>query len=112
MKRFRPGDAARAELEQTPGVVEVADYILYDEELQNQIASALDEKDLGHINVLIEHGLAVLSGEVADGPVSPKDILATTYHLAGLDPHTLIHDRFGQPRPVGGDGRVLAEVLA
>jgi osmotically-inducible protein OsmY len=60
------GDAARAELERTPGVVEVADYILYDEELQNQVAEALEKQGLGQVNVLIEHNLAVLSGEVPD----------------------------------------------
>ena len=53
-----------------------------------------------------------VAGEVAEGPVSPKDILATTYHLAGIDPHTLIHDRLARPTPVAGDGRVLTEVLA
>jgi hypothetical protein len=60
------GDAARAELEQTPGVVEVADYILYDEELQSQVDEALEKQGLGQINVLIEHNLAVLDGEVPD----------------------------------------------
>jgi len=60
------GDAARAELERTPGVVEVADYLLYDEELQNQVAEALEKQGLGQVNVLIEHNLAVLSGEVPD----------------------------------------------
>jgi osmotically-inducible protein OsmY len=60
------GDAARAELERTPGVVEVADYILYDEDLQNQVAEALEKQGLAHVNVLIEHNLAVLSGEVPD----------------------------------------------
>ena len=60
------GDAARAELERTPGVVEVADYILYDEELQNQVAEALEKQGLAQVNVLIEHNLAVLSGEVPD----------------------------------------------
>ncbi len=60
------GDAARAELEQTPGVVEVADYILYDEQLQSQVAEALEKQGLGQVNVLIEHNLAVLDGDVPD----------------------------------------------
>jgi hypothetical protein len=60
------GDAVRAELERTPGVVEVADYILYEEELQNQVTEALEKQGLGHVNVLIEHNLAVLDGEVHD----------------------------------------------
>ena len=53
-----------------------------------------------------------IAGDVVEGPVSPKDILATAYHLAGIDPHTPIIDRFGQPRPVAGESRVLGEVLA
>ena len=53
-----------------------------------------------------------IAGEVADSPVSPQDILATTYHLLGIDPHTLIHDRAGRPVAIGGAGRVLTEVLA
>ncbi len=53
-----------------------------------------------------------VAGEVVEGGVSPKDILATTYHLAGIDPHTMIQDRLGKPMPVGGEGRVLGEVLA
>jgi hypothetical protein len=60
------GDAVRAELEQTPGVVEVADYILYDEELQSQVSEALEAKGLGDINVLVEHNLVVLDGQVPD----------------------------------------------
>lgn len=53
-----------------------------------------------------------LAGEVVEGPVSPKDILATTYHLAGIDSHTLIQDRLNRPMPIGGEGRVLTEVLS
>jgi len=49
-------------------------------------------------------------GEVADTPVSPKDILATALHLLGIDPHTLVHDRLGRPLPIAGDGRFLPEL--
>jgi hypothetical protein len=49
---------------------------------------------------------------VAERPVSPKDILATTYHLLGIDPHTLLTDRTGRPLPLVGEGAVLPEVLA
>lgn len=51
-------------------------------------------------------------GDVADTPVSPKDILATTLHLLGIDPHTLVHDRLGRPYPVAGDGRLRRELLS
>ena len=40
----------------------------------------------------------------AQDPISPKDILATTYHLLGIDPHTLIHDRLNRPFPIAGSG--------
>ena len=52
-----------------------------------------------------------IASDVTECPVSPKDILATTYHLAGIDPAGTITDRFGQPRPIGGDGRVLSELI-
>lgn len=53
-----------------------------------------------------------LGGDVKDTPVSPKDILATAYHLLGIDPHTLIADRLGRPLPIAGEGRVREELLA
>src|SRR5205085_12205235 len=53
-----------------------------------------------------------IAGEVVDTPVSPKDILATTYHLLGIDPATVLHDRLGRPLPVAGEGKVRQELLA
>jgi arylsulfatase A-like enzyme len=50
-------------------------------------------------------------GTVSETPFSPKDVLATLYHLLGIDPHTEIRDRLGRPLPVGGEGRVRAELL-
>src|SRR5207244_2110478 len=29
-----------------------------------------------------------IAGAVAERPISPKDVLATVYHLLGIDPHT------------------------
>jgi uncharacterized protein (DUF1501 family) len=49
-------------------------------------------------------------GEVADTPVSPKDILATALHLLGIDPHSLVQDRLGRPLPIAGDGRFRPEL--
>jgi hypothetical protein len=60
------GDIAKAALEQTPGVVEVSDHMIYVERLQQQVNDALAAKDLGHVGVLSEHGLIVLSGVVKD----------------------------------------------
>lgn len=53
-----------------------------------------------------------LGGDVADNPVSPKDVLATILHLLGIDPHTTIPDRIGRPLPVVGTGRVRGELLS
>jgi hypothetical protein len=44
-------------------------------------------------------------------PVSPKDVLATIYHLLGIDHHQLITDRVGRPLPLV-DGQVVHEMLA
>ncbi len=52
-----------------------------------------------------------LGGEVKATPVSPKDVLATAFHLLGHDPETTVRDRQGRPLPVAGDGRVREEVL-
>lgn len=49
------------------------------------------------------------AGQVADTPVSPKDILATALHLLGIDPHLTIPDRLNRPVPVAGDGMVRPE---
>ncbi len=48
---------------------------------------------------------------VTERPVSPKDILATAYHLLGIDPHTLLTDRAGRPVPLVQDGSVVREML-
>jgi hypothetical protein len=60
------GDQVRAAMLATPGVVEVADHFLYIEDLQSQAQSALAAKGLGDIDVLSEHALIILGGEVAD----------------------------------------------
>jgi hypothetical protein len=52
------------------------------------------------------------AGTVVDRPVSPKDILATLYHLLGIDPETTLTDRTGRPMPLVPDGRVVTEMLA
>src|SRR5438128_2397139 len=52
-----------------------------------------------------------IGGTVADRPVSPKDILATLYHLLGIDHHTTLIDRTGRPVPLV-EGAVVQEMLA
>lgn len=50
---------------------------------------------------------------VKDNPISPKDILATTYHLLGFDPHGLdLRDRANRPLAVEPTGKVIAEALS
>ena len=52
-----------------------------------------------------------LGAEVVERPVSAKDILATIYHLIGLDPETTVADRQNKPLPlVHGD--IVREMLA
>jgi hypothetical protein len=51
-------------------------------------------------------------GEVRDTPISPKDILATTFHLLGIDATTNVIDPQGRPVPIAGDGVVRAELIA
>ena len=50
-------------------------------------------------------------GEVLDNPVSPKDILATTYHLLGIDIDTTVPDQLGRPLPIAGSGKIREELL-
>ncbi len=56
------------------------------------------------------------SDKIASDPVnrrvSPKDILATIYHLLGIDPTSTIRDRQGQPRAIVPEGEILADALA
>jgi hypothetical protein len=49
---------------------------------------------------------------VAERPVSPKDILATVYHLLGIDPDTMLTDRIGRPLPLLAEGTPVGEMLA
>jgi hypothetical protein len=52
-----------------------------------------------------------IAGDVAERPVSPKDVLATVYHLLGIDPETTLTDRTGKPVPLVAEGSVLSEIL-
>lgn len=52
-----------------------------------------------------------IGGEVAHTPVSPKDLLATSFHLMGIDPHTTIPDQQNRPVPIAGSGVVRPELI-
>ena len=53
-----------------------------------------------------------IASDVAETPFSPKDVVATLFHLLGIDPASEILDRFGRPYAIGGTGRVRTELLA
>jgi len=53
-----------------------------------------------------------IGGDVTEVPFSPKDVVATLFHILGIDPAAEIHDRLGRPYAIGGPGRVRPELLA
>jgi hypothetical protein len=53
-----------------------------------------------------------IAAHVADGPVSPRDVLATVYHLCGVEADAEFSDRQGRPLSLYGDGRPILPVLA
>ncbi|MFN0056452.1 MAG: DUF1501 domain-containing protein [Planctomycetales bacterium] len=53
------------------------------------------------------------AGTPTDRPISPKDVLATMYHLLGYDPHTRVPDRSGSLIPLVPEScDVVPEMLA
>lgn len=52
-----------------------------------------------------------IGGDVLHTPISPKDLLATSFHLLGIDPHTMVTDPLNRPLPIAGDGVVRPELL-
>ncbi|MFO0908687.1 MAG: DUF1501 domain-containing protein [Isosphaeraceae bacterium] len=53
-----------------------------------------------------------IASDPVDRRVSPKDILATIYHLLGIERDTMLADRQGRPMPLLAEGEVIPEVLA
>jgi uncharacterized protein (DUF1501 family) len=54
-----------------------------------------------------------IASDVTSVPVSPKDVLATMYHLLGIEPHQFLPDKSGRPIPLLPDAsRVITELLA
>jgi len=53
-----------------------------------------------------------IGATVADRPLTAKDVLATLYHLIGIDPHSTLNDRLNRPVPLCHDGKVIPEMLA
>ena len=52
-----------------------------------------------------------IGGDVADTPISPKDMQATAYHLLGFPSTATIPDQASRPHPIAGDGRLRTELL-
>ena len=48
----------------------------------------------------------------ASHPVSPANLVATIYHLLGIDPHMTVPDRIGRPMPIAQGGDPVQGVLA
>ncbi len=53
-----------------------------------------------------------IASDPLERPVSPKDLLATIYHLLGIDPRTEVHDRQNRPLTLVPTGEVVPEMLA
>ena len=53
-----------------------------------------------------------IGSSVVDSPLTAKDILATIYHLIGIDPEVALIDRLNRPVPLVHDGKVVSEMLA
>ena len=47
-----------------------------------------------------------------DHPVPPADLVATIYHLLGIDPHMTVQDRSGRPNPIAHGGDPVRGVIA
>ena len=52
-----------------------------------------------------------IGGDVADNPISPKDVLATAFHQLGIDPDTTVPNKDGRPMPITGTGNLHPELL-
>jgi hypothetical protein len=53
-----------------------------------------------------------IGGTVVDTPISPKDVLSTTFHLLGYDLETTMTDRVGRPQHLVPTGRVIRDILS
>ena len=52
-----------------------------------------------------------IGGDVADDPISPKDVLATAFHQLGIDPDTTVPNKDGRPIPITGTGKLHSGLL-
>jgi uncharacterized protein (DUF1501 family) len=58
------------------------------------------------------HGVSDKQGAYPkDHPVSPGDLVATVYHLLGVDPEQTVADQTGRPIPIAHGGRPIRAIL-
>jgi uncharacterized protein (DUF1501 family) len=50
------------------------------------------------------------AAEVADRPITPRDMTATVLNLMGINPHQILHTPLGRPIPLVDDGRPITEL--
>ena len=91
------GEQAKEALLQSPGVVDVADHLLYDEELTDLVQTALSEKGFTAITVLTEHGMINLLGEAPDSKrrYQAEDIAKRTPGVRAVVNDIVISDNSG-----------------
>jgi len=53
-----------------------------------------------------------IGAHVADHPVTPGDLIATMYHLLGVDSQMSVLDLTGRPIPIAHGGMPITEILA
>lgn len=53
-----------------------------------------------------------LAAQVTDSPVTTQDLLATVYHLCGIESTAQIHDHLRRPLHLYGTGRPISAILA
>lgn len=104
------GEEIRAALTRTPGVVDIADHMLYGADLERQVEESLAERGLSAITVLYEHGLINLRGEVVDNATrhKAKDLALRIPGVRGV-----VNDlRVAEPIPAAGTEATSAESAA
>ncbi|MGO8949082.1 MAG: BON domain-containing protein [Ktedonobacterales bacterium] len=108
------GDQATEALLQSPGVVEVADHLLYDEELTDQVSAALAAKGFTSITVLTEHGLINLRGEATDSAsrYQAEDIAKRTPGVRAVVNDITLAGNHATSAPVSNDNGEQTEVPA
>ena len=66
----------------------------------------------GGLNTGLAVGSTTSKGErPKDRPVRPEDMLATLYHVLGIDTTRTFTDRSGRPHPILNGGEPIAELV-